>query len=274
MQAEFISGPRGELFTLYFPPAPGVPSRGAMVFVPPFAEEMNRARPTVAAQARAFASVGVAVLLLDLYGTGDSEGAFADARWETWREDVRVAGQWLRDAGHRQVGLWGLRLGALLAVDTVFDAPDAFDFILLWEPVLSGKAFMDQFLRIGIAEGLETGGRSITLNELRLKLSRTEPVEVAGYVVSRILTHAIDRSDMTLLADALRMPLTWLDISPPGPDRRDAIDEIMRVCGAAGVSIDYREVRGQPFWAVQNAAASPSLIETTLSAVADTHGPV
>jgi exosortase A-associated hydrolase 2 len=269
LDAQFIAGTRGELFTLYFPPAAAARDRGDLIFVPPFAEEMNRARATVAAQARAFAAAGTGVLMLDLYGTGDSEGTFADARWETWREDVRVAAAWLRARGRRRVGLWGLRLGGLLAMDALFDAPDDFERVLLWEPVLSGKAFMDQFLRIGIAEGMESGGRRVTLDQMRLKLSRTEPVEVAGYVISRILTHAIDRCDWPRLADALRAPLVWIDSAPLAPGRRATIDETARACAAAGVAMRYLEARGQPFWAVQDAAVDRSLIEATLGAAAD-----
>jgi exosortase A-associated hydrolase 2 len=267
LKAEFIAGPRGDLFVLYVPPAPEAADRGDLIFVPPFAEEMNRSRATVIAQAQALARAGTGVLVLDLYGTGDSDGAFADARWETWREDIRAAADWLCLQGRSRIGLWGLRLGALLALDTLFDDPERFSQVLLWEPVTSGKAYMDQFLRIGIAEGMETGGRSITVDEMRLKLSRTEPVEVAGYVVSRILTHAIDRSDLPELAEALRAPVAWIDCSPPGAERRALVEEVTRICAANGAPLDYAAVRTQPFWSVQNAAADPGLIAATVDAV-------
>lgn len=44
MKAEFIAGPRGDLFTLYLPPDCAAPDRGDLIFIPPFAEEMNRSR--------------------------------------------------------------------------------------------------------------------------------------------------------------------------------------------------------------------------------------
>ncbi len=271
MKAGFIAGPRGDLFTLYIPPAPGVPDRGDMIFVPPFAEEMNRSRTVVLAQARALAAAGVGVLVLDLYGTGDSDGGFADARWETWREDIRAARQWLQGHGRSQVGLWGLRLGGLLAADTLFDDPEGFTGLLLWEPVAAGKTFMDQFLRIGVAEGLESGGRSLTLDEMRLKLSRTEPVEVAGYVISRILTHAIDRTDLLELAESLRTLIGWIDCSPPTPERRAIVDEAVRICAAGAARLDYRTVRTPPFWAVQDLAATADLTAATVKAAVSIH---
>src|SRR3546814_1526626 len=57
--------------------------------------EMNRSRRMAALQARALAALGIDVLLLDLFGTGDSAGDFRDARWEIWREDAMAAVAWL-----------------------------------------------------------------------------------------------------------------------------------------------------------------------------------
>lgn len=271
MKAEFIAGPRGDLFTLYLPPDPGAPDRGDLIFIPPFAEEMNRSRAVVLAQARALRQAGMGVLVLDLYGTGDSDGGFADARWETWREDIRTAGAWLRARGRDRIGLWGLRLGGLLALDTLYDDPQGFRQVVLWEPVVSGKAYMDQFLRIGVAEGIESGGRSITLDEMRLKLSRTEPVEVAGYVVSRILTHAIDRSDLLELAETLRIPLIWIDFTPPSAERSGLVEEARQACATNGARLDYVALRAAPFWAVLNATADPRLTAAAVEAVVSSH---
>jgi len=271
LKAEFIAGPRGDLFTLYLPPDPAAPDRGDLIFIPPFAEEMNRSRAVVLAQARALQRSGTGVMVLDLYGTGDSDGGFADARWETWRDDIRAAGAWLRGHGRDRVGLWGLRLGGLLALDTMFDDPQGFRQLVLWEPVTSGKAYMDQFLRIGVAEGIESGGRSVSLDEMRLKLSRTEPVEVAGYVVSRILTHAVDRSDLLELAEAVRVPVTWIDCAPPSAQRLTVIEDARRVCAFNGARLDHRTIRTPPFWSLLDAAVDAPLIEATVSAMASPH---
>src|SRR5690349_4296190 len=82
------------LFAVHWPAA--APARRQSVLVlPPFAEEMNKCRPMLAAQARAFAAAGLDVLLLDLFGTGDSDGEFAEARWPRWQQDLQLARQWL-----------------------------------------------------------------------------------------------------------------------------------------------------------------------------------
>src|SRR3546814_18352731 len=113
---------------------------------------MNRSRRMAALQARALAALGIDVLLLDLFGTGDSAGDFRDARWEIWREDAMAAVAWLGARCGGRVGLWGLRLGTLLAAEVAAEmqAPR----LLLWQPVLSGERHLTQFLRLRVAAGL------------------------------------------------------------------------------------------------------------------------
>ncbi len=69
--------------------------RGALLYLPPFAEEANRSRRMAVLQARRLAARGWPVLLLDPFGTGDSAGAFHEARWELWLADAARAAAWL-----------------------------------------------------------------------------------------------------------------------------------------------------------------------------------
>src|SRR5258705_9769402 len=57
-------------------PSNGVEPRGSVLYLPPFAEEMNKSRRMAALQARAFARIGWNVLQMDLFGCGDSSGEF------------------------------------------------------------------------------------------------------------------------------------------------------------------------------------------------------
>ncbi|WP_229425321.1 hypothetical protein [Massilia sp. Se16.2.3] len=75
--AFFLDTQGGRRFCLYH--APIGECRGALVYVHPFAEEMNRSRRMAALQARALAARGIGVLQLDLHGCGDSVGDFGDA---------------------------------------------------------------------------------------------------------------------------------------------------------------------------------------------------
>jgi len=87
MQAGFLDSSQGAVFYILHPPATK-PVRGCILYSPPFAEELNKSRRMVALQARQLAASGYAVLLLDLYGCGDSGGEFDTATWSIWQDDL------------------------------------------------------------------------------------------------------------------------------------------------------------------------------------------
>jgi hypothetical protein len=60
MEPLFLDGSAGRLFAPY--QAAAAHPRGSVIYVPPFAEEMNRSRRMAALQARAFAAMGFGVL--------------------------------------------------------------------------------------------------------------------------------------------------------------------------------------------------------------------
>ncbi len=188
----FLPGPAGKLFALHLRPAgPELPKNG-ILFFPPFAEEMNKSRRMVSLQARRMAALGYQVLLIDLFGTGDSEGDFVDARWEGWRADMRTAVHWLQNNGARRLVLWGARLGALLAMETEVEFREVVDGVLLWQPVLKGESYLTQFLRLRIAGEMTAGGDKLTTADLRRVLQDGDTVEVAGYTLHPELGAAID----------------------------------------------------------------------------------
>ncbi|HRM95473.1 MAG TPA: alpha/beta hydrolase, partial [Alicycliphilus sp.] len=113
-QAFFLPGDNGQRFCLYHPPQGSSP-QGRVLYLHPFAEELNSTRRVVAQQARALAKAGYGVLQIDLLGCGDSSGEFADATWAAWLHDAQQARHWLLEQGGGPLWLWGMRAGALLA---------------------------------------------------------------------------------------------------------------------------------------------------------------
>ncbi|MFN3231946.1 MAG: hydrolase 2, exosortase A system-associated [Alphaproteobacteria bacterium] len=257
----FISGSHGSLFTVYFPPAPDTDDGGDVIYVPPFAEEMNRSRAVVAAQARHLQSSGFGVLILDLYGTGDSAGDFADARWEAWREDLVTAADWLAGKGRPLWGIWGLRLGALLAADTAGRAPDRFRRLLLWDPVTSGKDYLDRFLKIA-ATSPNHEARGIAAEGDRIRLSHDGPLEVAGYPISRSLMHGILRTQLNETVRNCAIEIDWLDLRDRGDARRIDVDAVRNALHA-DAALRHRVLAVQPFWSVQDTVADPNLFDAT-----------
>ena len=84
----FLTGRAGALYARYQPPRASIRHRADVVIVPPFAEEMNKSRRMFALLAERLATLGVGTALIDLYGTGDSEGDFGDARYDVWLDDM------------------------------------------------------------------------------------------------------------------------------------------------------------------------------------------
>jgi alpha/beta superfamily hydrolase len=81
----------------------GVTDKGTTLIIPPFAEELNKSRWILAEVGRELARRGVASILPDLYGTGDSDGEFREACWTRWRKDIAQAAAWSAAQG-RPVG--------------------------------------------------------------------------------------------------------------------------------------------------------------------------
>jgi alpha-beta hydrolase superfamily lysophospholipase len=67
-EAFFLPAASGQRFCLFHQPDSLTAARGAVVYVHPFAEEMNKSRRMAALQAKALAAAGYAVLQIDLHG--------------------------------------------------------------------------------------------------------------------------------------------------------------------------------------------------------------
>jgi exosortase A-associated hydrolase 1/exosortase A-associated hydrolase 2 len=260
---ETADGPRFCLFH-----APAGACRGALVYLHPFAEELNRTRRMAAVGARRLAAQGVAVLQIDLHGCGDSAGDFGDASWDGWKRDVAAAAAWLRERMQCPVGLWGLRLGALLALDCARDPALAPDRLLLWQPVTNGSAYLTQFLRLRLAgdllqekdKGAEKAGGGT--DALRAGLRAGESLEVAGYRLAPALALPIDALDGSKLAPPC--PVQWCELTA-APDRPlpPAAARVAAAWREQGTRVDVHLAQGPQFWATPEIEEAPALVETT-----------
>ena len=264
----FLTATVGERFCLYHQPDPEVPERGAVLYVHPFAEELNKSRRMAALQARAYARAGYGVLQLDLYGCGDSSGDFADARWPLWLDDLALGWQWLAQRSPSPRYLWGLRLGALLALEFAARAQPAPSGLVLWQPVISGRAHLSQFMRMQSAA--------------RLFGATTAPVadggdacaEVAGYRLAPELIEAIKQADAP---PAPPCPVQWLELaapsspspprSTPQPALQPASALLIERWSRAGAQVEAFPLDGEPFWATPEITEVPGLLATTLDAM-------
>ena len=259
--AFFIKAPEGQRFCLFHQPPRGGDWRGVIVYVHPFAEEMNKARRMAALAARQLAAAGYAVLQIDLHGCGDSSGDFGDASWQSWRDDVLLACAWLQQRSAADLWLWGLRSGGLLAAECAAQiaAPSR---LLLWQPVVSGKQYLQQFLRLKLASEMQGGGKGL-MERLRQQLADGESIEVAGYRLSPALANGLEAAELSPSESVLRVE--WIEssatsageLSPLARSRIEAWQAI--ACSARGTP-----VKGPAFWQTAEIAESPELLAVTL----------
>jgi len=201
----YLQGSTGKLFGITYTPLEQTTNQ-AVIISPPFAEELNRSRQAISLLGQALASKGIAMLVIDLYGTGDSEGYFSDARWSIWLDDIECGAKWLRSEGYDHLSIVGIRLGAILATDCFQRSPRSFDQIAFWQPVVSGEAMMSQFLRIHLASELTTRSNG----EIREQLDSGSCVEVAGYGLSPELYKDVNQSSLNL--ESIEKPVSWFEI--------------------------------------------------------------
>jgi len=261
----FLKTDFGDRFCLYHAPHPNKECRGVFIYVHPFGDEMNKSRRMVALQARAFAAMGFGVLQMDLFGCGDSNGEFGNARWDIWKQDLEIARSWLENRATAPVSLWGLRLGALLAMDFARSSAKIIDKIILWQPVISGELFLTQFLRMRLANEMFADGPEKTTGTqaMRSSLAVGERLVVAGYELTSELTIAIDSLRAIKLL-VPKVPVHWFEIvSESGRTMPPAGAKVVRAWEKEGSNLQVHLVPCVPFWATQEISECPDLISAT-----------
>jgi uncharacterized protein len=261
--ASFDPVPDGYRFTLRYQPDPSCPVQGTVILVPAFAEEMNRCRRMTALTARRLAGQGWRVWMRDLLGCGDSSGDFGDASWQAWMDDLNA----LVDdvpTGER-LWLWGVRAGALLIPDLLSRRPDA--DLLLWQPAMSGRTALTQFLRLKTASAAIAGKDRIEAKTLRERLLAGQAQEVAGYTISPSLAAGFDASSLDL-PETYCGRIAWLEVAAVEPaSLAPAGDGLRARWNARGIALEAEAVSGLQFWQTQETAECAALVDATEAAV-------
>ena len=272
MEAFFLAtgDQSGQRFCLFHAPLPGARVLGAVVYIHPFAEELNRSRRMAALQARAFAAAGFAVLQVDLYGCGDSSGDFADASWENWVCDVAMASDWLSHKTGHVPWLWGLRTGCLLAAEVVRRRGDHAANLLFWQPVVSGRQHLNQFLRLKLAAALVQGTRGNSSKSFAEQLANGQTVEVAGYGLCHPLASGLEVASLDGIPTGSHVAcieLAGTMVVGITPAITSALAMQIGRWQAAGCVCAAQCLEGAPFWQAVEVELSTALIEASLAVV-------
>ena len=266
---DFFAGTRGQLFRVTHAPAQG-PVRGKVLHCQALFEEQNKSRRMVALQSRHLAAQGWVVVQPDLYGCGDSDGDFEEARWADWIEDLKCCADDLESRYPGPLVLWGLRAGCLLLSELtrIHELHPALN--VLWQPVSRGDQYLNQFLRLRVAAAMMGQGKEST-KDLRAQLDSGTSLEVAGYTLhpdwARALAHAELQAPQ---GDAV----SWVEVTANDQQPLPPIsDRLIQAWQQSHVNVDVLRVTGDAFWTTQEICEVPDLLKRTTERVAGIIGP-
>ncbi len=263
VEAFYLQAAVGQRLCLYHGPRVGM--RATVLYVHPFAEEMNKTRRMAALQARCLAEAGYGVLQIDLAGCGDSSGEFGAATWQGWVDDVVRAGLWLRARSDAPLWLWGLRAGCLLCVAAAPELGRENKF-LFWQPANSGKLLLQQFLRLKTTGDKLAGNGGASSAALRQALERGETIGVAGYELGPALALGLEKA--TLSPPPGTGHLECLELSSrPEATLSPATEAMLAQWHGAGHATRARVVGGPAFWQTTEIEEAPALLGATRAAL-------
>ena len=245
---------------------------GMILYVHPFAEEMNKSRHVAAQQARTFSKAGFAVLQIDLLGCGDSTGEFEDASWMAWVQDLVDAHDWLTKrtaettTKKTAVWLWGLRTGCLLALEASIIINKSCNF-LFWQPSVSGEKEIKQFLRLKHTTNMlsKYEFNKDTTDQYEAQIS----IEILGYNIRNKLIEDIWSKKLDPKKNINQsINMIWIEINTPFKSTlsKSTIENIQEWKNS-GVNILNYEVQSLPFWCTNEISNAPDLIDKSTSAL-------
>lgn len=269
LSGEFI-GPAGRrIFLLRRESTVAGGSRGSVLVVPPFGEEMNKSRRMIAETSQRLCESGISVIVPDLFGTGDSEGEFREAEVDHWVEDLATACTYAESRAMPVRAILAVRLGCALAVAAQRSgALPSVEASAWWQPVLDGKRHVAQFLRLRVAGGSMRGDAPETVDDLRRKSAAGETLAVAGYELSPGLVRGLEGLTVETPPTGSGN-LHWFEVvreaeaAAPLPTAR-----FVEKARAGGSQVTLVTVAGEPFWASTEVVRLPGLAEQTVIALA------
>lgn len=216
-------------------------------------------------QAQSLAKVGVGTLVVDLFGTGESEGEYGDARWDIWIDNIRQCIEWLEMS---QPGgcsaLLGIRLGVPLALAALHAAPQV-PALVAWQAIADGKHYLTQFMRMRIAANMDrTDIPKETTGGMRAQLAAGQNIEVAGYEISPELAHAVESLRLTDLMPPNSVSTAWFE---KGTGEEAAIPTVSQNLldgwRQSGKYVDIWAFDAPAFWALYDRYIARELVEKT-----------
>ena len=276
LNSGFFSGSKGQLFlSVQHNSANQIASAcaGAVVLLPPFADEMNKSRHLLTKLMRQLSANGYDSFLLDNYGTGDSEGDLDQTSVDIWRTDLQQFLQIVAQCGYQHVSFVAVRFGSLQLFDLLnqFSLPLALQQIVLWQPWFDTTKFWQQFARIKLAQSLGSNNK-LTLTSLTQQLSAGVDLEIAGYPINATFYTSLMQLQSQFPAVLQHSPVHWFNSTTSttvAPAVQHSISALSQQC-----LLNVVHLPCQPYWQAAELVQAPELISQTaaLFAMQDVSG--
>jgi exosortase A-associated hydrolase 2 len=230
------------------------PARGA-VLCHPWGSEYMHAHRTVRQAALKLAAAGIDTLRFDYFGTGDSAGEMQHANVDLWADDICAAiDEIVEMSGARRVTLVGLRFGALLAARVAAERPSLVERLVLWDPILDGRSYLEELFATCRAQVLPY--RDLTPRPA----SAGGGFEVLGYPVSERMMRDFQALDVRAFAADLPAPT---DVLVSGSD--GDVARVREALAPAAASASIEQIEQEPcwieYWPPRARSIQPELLE-------------
>jgi len=258
LTAEFVDTPDGRLFIAARWPG-NHSSRRAVVVVPALADEMNKSRKLVTELGCALAQNGVATVIPDLIGTGDSEGSFEDASVALWLRNLDEVADWGKRRGIEIDAILGVRFGCLLAALWTRTSECRVRATAFWQPTPNGEQIVRQWIRLRVSAAMFDGGSKVSSADLEQHLTAGQSLEIGGYLLTNALAQELRALELSDLIGPNLGRLHLFEVGE-GAQLTPAIRRLASVCSSS----EPVRVQGAPFWSATEIVLNPELVTQTL----------
>lgn len=204
MKPLFFGSASRRLYGVHHPARKG--GNHAVLLCYPGLQEYNASHWAFRRLATMLARDGHHVLRFDYFGTGDSAGDCNDTTPESALADIVEAVRELQDlSGARSVSLLGMRLGATFAA-MASAAGVRVRRLVLWEPVVSGRAYVSELERLDRRRNLTLLHAGATRGRRDELLGHGFPARIRAATEALDLRGVAPRSEKTTLFVAEASP--------------------------------------------------------------------
>ena len=171
------------IFAVLHTPGSVINKKG-IIFLHPYAEEKQYVDRIFVHFARLLCSRGYFVMRFDFYGCGDSEGNFEELTFESQISDIQsISNQFIRDTGIGEISLFGVRLGASIAIQYA-GIDKNINNLILWSPIVNGAEYAATLLRNKIFASFAEK-KKISKENILNELYSEGRVDIDGYYLTK-----------------------------------------------------------------------------------------